>query len=270
MGESEISSIKEAAAYLRGRFKYEPDLGIILGSGLGDISSDMEKAESLEYREIPHFPKPSVKGHSGLLLAGKIGPEKVLVFSGRAHYYEGFSMQEVAFPVWVMAELGMKKLIITNAAGAVTDKLCPGNIVLIRDHINLMGDTPLRGRADFVDMTSAYSRDMILTAESAGKNLGIELYRGVYVANAGPSYETPAEVRMAGILGGDVVGMSTVPEVIAAKSRGMDVLGISLVTNMAAGLEPEGLSHEKVISAASDSQEAMRKLIVEIIGMLTR
>lgn len=262
-----------------------PSVGLVLGSGLGAFADTFEDAEKHSFRGIPHFPEPSVEGHSGQVCFGRVAGVNVVALQGRVHFYEGHDMDTVVFPVRVMVAMGIKTLIVTNAAGGVDRDYRPGNLVLIRDHVNLMGVNPLRGPNDdrlgtrFPDMTDVYSRRLRLLAQDAARTLGMELREGVYAAFSGPTYETPAEVEMARKAGADLVGMSTVPEVIAARHMArqvaqrlgqdpLEILGISCVTNMAAGITGQELSHEEVADTATKSRDAFIALLVAFIGRL--
>lgn len=259
---------REAAGFLSKELKDAGRIGIVLGSGLGGLADEIQDTKVWNFGEIPHFPVSSVEGHRGQLIAGSLCGVEVLAMAGRVHFYEGFTMKEVSFPVRVMGAMGVKNIIITNAGGAANSRMTPGDIALIEDHINLMGDNPLRGSPDFTDLTSVYSDTLKELARRAAENKGIELKSGVYVGNQGPSYETPAEVRMARIMGGDIVGMSTVPEVITASSCGMSVLGLSMITNMAAGITGEKLSHREVIATTESAQEEFKTLVREILALM--
>lgn len=257
--------VSEAVEKIRSRVKIEPELGIILGSGLGSLVDGFEDAVTIKFEEIPNFPRTTVEGHRGEVVAGKFSGVDVIALSGRVHYYEGYTMQEVCLPVRMMAGLGVKKLIVTNAGGAINEGFSTEDIVVITDHINLMGDNPLKGSWDFVDMTDAYNSILkVIAHDSAGK-LDLELKEGVYLALSGPSYETPAEIRMLRTFGADIVGMSTVPEVIVANSLGMEVLGLSMITNMAAGILSQKLSHKEVIQVTREAGGKFIRLIEKII-----
>lgn len=251
---------------------YKPEIGIILGSGLGELADEYCDI-SVPYSEIPGFIKSTVKGHKGRLVFAEISGKKVVMMQGRNHFYEGHTMQEITFPVKVMKKLGVKTLILTNAAGAVNESFRPGDLMLITDHINFMGTNPLVGANDetlgerFPDMTEIYKRRLIETAETCAKGLSIDLQKGVYFANSGPSYETPAEINMARILGADAVGMSTVPEAIVANYCGMNVLGISCISNAASVSVGERLSHEEVIETTNKAKSKFKNLIVNIIAL---
>ncbi len=254
--------------------KEKPETGLILGSGLGIIADAFEDKKEIPYKKIPYFPASTVPGHSNMLVFGKYKNMDVVLMKGRFHFYEGFTMQEITYPVRVLKELGVKRLIITNAAGGVNRKFKVGDLMIIEDHINLMGENPLRGWSReeiaprFVDMTFAYSPELIKIALKAAKKIGIKVQRGVYAAMRGPSYETPAEIRMLSIIKADAVGMSTVPEVIVANQLGIKVLGISLITNLAAGILKKPLSHEEVMEASEKAKDKFVKFIKEILNNL--
>jgi len=258
--------VQEAVESIKKKVNIQADTGLILGSGLGELAHEIENPAVIKYSSIPNFPVSTVKGHRGELVSGILSGANVIVMSGRVHYYEGLSMRRVSFPVEVLAGCGVKKLIITNAGGGVNREYAPGDIVAITDHINLMGDNPLKGSADFIDMTHAYDPEMRKIAEDAAVKTGIKLKEGVYAAMSGPSYETPAEVRMIKAIGGDIAGMSTIPEVIMAKKYGMKVLGLSMITNMAAGITGNELSHKEVIETSKKSISKFKKLLREIIS----
>jgi len=248
----------------------EPKIGIILGSGLGNLVDGFDHPVSIRFADIPDFPIPTVEGHKGAVAAGSLAGVSVLAFSGRAHYYEGYTMEEICFPVRVMSGLGVETVIITNAAGAVNETYSPGDVVMIADHINLMGDNPLRGTTDFIDMTEAYSRELRAVAHDAADDLGLKLEEGVYLVLSGPSFESPAEIRMMRIMGADLVGMSTIPEVIMANRLGMKVLGLSMVTNMAAGITGRPLTHTEVIEATQKGADKFKRLVRGVVERLGR
>lgn len=242
------------------------EVGIILGSGLGTLAKRIKKAISLPYNEIPGLPLPRVPGHKGSLVSGMIGGSGVLIFQGRLHYYEGYTPWDVTFPVRLLKELGIKTLIVTNAAGGISKILRPGDFMLITDHINLMGVNPLIGltkerKIPFVDLSETYDRTFIKIVEAVGRKKKIRVKRGILAALSGPSYETPAEVKMLKTLGADAVCMSTVPEVIMARYYGMRVLGLSLITNYAAGLSPSRLSHEDVVALGEKKVDDLYSII---------
>ena len=265
------NKIKDSADFILSKSKYKPQIGLILGSGLGAIADQIEDAEFYNYNELPNFPISTVEGHAGRLVIGNFQGKQVVAMQGRFHFYEGYNMQEVTFPVRVMKLLGVEKLIVTNAAGAVNKDFTPGDLMLINDHINLSGSNPLFGKnlsefgTRFPDMSNAYDKDLRNKIKEIAKNLNIELREGIYTMFTGPTYETPAEVRMARILGSDAVGMSTVPEVIVANHSGMKVMGISCMTNMAAGILEQPLNHEEVMETSERVRESFITLITNII-----
>ncbi len=264
------AKIAEAAAALKRHIHFQPKIGIILGSGLDALTDEIEEAVRVRFADIPHFPVSSVDGHRGEVVAGRLCGASLFALSGRVHFYEGYSMQQVVFPIRVMAAFGVKTVIVASAVGAVNESYKPGDIVAISDHINLIGDNPLRGSSNFVDLTEAYSSDLRNLAQTIADKLSITLQSGVYVALSGPSYETPAEVRALRSLGADIVGMSTVPEVIMANSLGMRVLGLSMVTNMAAGRGGKPLSHQEVIETSKNESEKFIALVKGIVKQLNR
>lgn len=252
---------------------FKPEVGIILGSGLGDFVNNF-KSISIPYSEIPGFEASSVQGHAGKLLFTEINGKKTVIMQGRYHYYEGHPISTVVYPVKVMKGLGVKTLIITNAAGAVNESFQPADLMLITDHINLMGTNPLIGKNDdtlgtrFPDMSEVYKKDLVEIAKNSAKELSIELKQGVYAACTGPSYETPAEIKMLRTIGADAVGMSTVPEAIVANYCGIKVLGLSCITNSAAGYKGVPLSHEDVVKTAQRAKEKFEKLLLKILGKI--
>lgn len=255
--QDDYSRAEEAAAFIRGKTKLRPKIALVLGSGLGSFADHLTGAASIPYHEIPHFPRPTTEGHAGQLVIGTLGHAPIACMQGRVHYYEGYSMRDVTFPVRVFGRLGIKALILTNAAGGVNESYTQGCLVVLKDHINLQGSSPLIGANDerfgprFLDMTQAYFRPYRQIALEAGKKLGFDMFEGVYAALFGPAYETPAEIRMLRALGADVVGMSTVAEVIAARHMNIRVLAISCVTNMAAGILDQPLSHAEVLETGA-------------------
>ena len=257
--------------YIKGKIKNQPEIGIVLGSGLGDFADSIEDKIEIPYTEIPGFPVSTVKGHDGKLIFGKINSKEVCVMKGRIHYYEGYDIKEVVYPIEVLAGLGIKTLILTNAAGGVNTDFEPADLMIINDHINLMGKNPLIGPNDedlgprFPDMTDLYNKDLIEVAEKSAKKLGIDIKEGVYMYFTGPSYETAAEVRMARILGADAVGMSTVPEAIIARHRGLKILGISTITNMSTGILDTPLDHTEVVEVGQEVAGKFKELLKEII-----
>ena len=270
----------EAAEFIRSKYDKEIKVAIVLGSGLGAFAEILENAVKIRYEEIPHFARSTVEGHAGQLVLGEIEGVSVAVQQGRFHFYEGYEKAQVMFPMRTFGVLGIKSVILTNAAGSVRTSLKQGNLMLIRDHINLMGENPLRGANDerfgarFPDMTEVYCTEYQQLAGTIAKEIAEEkalpifLKRGVYCALSGPTYETPAEIRMFRLLGADAVGMSTVPEAIAARHQGMKVLGISCITNMAAGMSDEIINHQEVMETgakvASIFKELLRRIILQL------
>ncbi len=266
--------MEETIKYLKEKTNnFSPEIGIILGSGLGEFA-DEHCDIAIPYSEIPNFIKSTVKGHKGRLVFAEISGKQIVMMQGRNHFYEGHTMQEITYPVKVMKKLGVKTLILTNAAGAVNEHFKPSDLMIITDHINNMGSNPLLGTNDdslgerFPDMSEIYKKKLVTVAERCAEKLGIALQKGVYLANSGPSYETPAEIRMARIIGADAVGMSTVPEAIVANYCKMDVLGISCISNAASGVSSTSLSHEEVIDVTNQSKSKFKKLISAIIATL--
>ena len=271
-----LPDISETLDFLRSRVTRRPRVMLILGSGLGGLADEIEEPVRIPYAEIPGFPAATVVGHSGTLVAGMLEGAECVAMQGRFHLYEGHDPSVVAFPIRVMAALGARTLIVTNAAGGLRRTFRPGDLMIIDDHINLTGRNPLigpvaPGETRFPDMSEAYDRELRAIAERVATGLGVRVVRGVYCALSGPSYETPAEIRMLQIIGADAVGMSTVPEVIVARALGIRVLGISLISNLAAGLAPEPLSHEEVIAAGREAgprlASVVRGVLREIAGL---
>lgn len=273
--------VSEAASFLRVMFDaFKPRIGIVLGSGLGAVADAVKAKVSVPYREIPHFPQSTVAGHSGRLVAGKIGKAPVVLMQGRVHSYEGYTPQQVTFPMRVLGTLGIRAVVLTNAAGGIKDGYSIGQLVLLGDHINQMGWNPLTGPNEerfavrkgaglrFFDMTEAYSKQLRSLAKQAASEEGFELEEGVYLATPGPSFETPAEIRAFRTLGATLVGMSTVPETIAARHMGIDVLGISCVTNLAAGLGTTELSHEDVSEIGKRVEKRLAGLITRLVPQI--
>lgn len=249
---------------------FKPEIGIILGSGLGELA-DKYCEYSIPYSHIPNFSPSAVEGHKGQLVFANIEDRPVVMMQGRNHYYEGYTMEQVTFPVKVMKSLGVKTLIVTNAAGAINKSFRPGDLMVITDHINLMGENPLRGKNDdllgarFPDMSEIYNKNLIKIVDAAAKLLNINLKHGVYIASSGPSYETPAEINMARVLGADAAGMSTVPETIVANYCGMKVIGISCISNYASGVSTKKLSHDEVIKTTQEVKDKFSALILKIL-----
>lgn len=269
-----LESIEKAASYLQSKFASTPKIGLILGSGLGVLADEIEHAVKVPYSEIPEFPVSTVEGHAGQLVFGTLHGVSVAAMQGRFHYYEGYDMHKVTFPVRVMKELGVETVIVTNAAGGVNMAFEPGDLMLISDHINFIGNNPLIGPNDakfgvrFPDMSEAYCKKLRRMAKDVAERLNIKVQEGVYVAMSGPTYETPAEIRMLRTLGGDAVGMSTVPEVIVARHAGLQVLGISCISNMAAGILDQPLHHEEVIETTERVKANFLSLVKEIVSEL--
>lgn len=272
----DFERIAEAAGFLREALSPVPDVAVILGSGLGDFAAGLDRPMVLPYEQIPHWPVSSVVGHAGQLVVGGVGAgaRPVIALSGRSHFYEGHPMGVVTFATRVLGQLGVKVLIVTNAAGGINLKFSSGALMIIDDHINFMGTNPLVGPNEprfgprFPDMSEVYSRRLRGLARDAAQQLGLPLEQGVYVGVHGPSYETPAEIRAFRALGADAVGMSTVPEAIVARHMGMEVLGLSCITNMAAGVLPQLLVHDEVMETARRVRGSFIALLEGVIGRL--
>jgi purine-nucleoside phosphorylase len=262
---------QHAAEFLRGRVAEIPTVAIVLGSGLGGFTQSLESSVTIPYGEIPHWPASAVVGHAGKLVVGSISGRRVAALSGRAHFYEGHPMSVVTFATRVMGLLGVRALVLTNAAGGVNLNFKPGTLMVIDDHINLMGTNPLVGPNDdrfgprFPDMTEAYSKRLRQVADEAANACGVPVAHGVYIGLHGPSYETPAEIRYLRGIGADAVGMSTVPEAIVGRHMGIEVLGISCITNPAAGVLPQPLAHDEVMEVARRVAGEFSKLLEGIV-----
>jgi purine-nucleoside phosphorylase len=271
-----VQQIQDVVSYLEPRMGVRPEVALILGSGLGGVAGRIENPKSIPYSEIPHFHKPSVEGHEGRVIFGHIGGVAVAVLQGRWHFYEGHSMNSIVIPTRALASLGAHSLFLTNAAGGVNLNFKTGDLMVLEDHLNLMGDNPLTGKDSvsfgprFPDMSEPYCRESIAIIEQAANRLGIPLQKGTYVGLRGPTYETPAEVKMIRTLGGDAVGMSTVPEAIAARHLGMRVAGISVITNMAAGIEQKTLDHAEVQESAAKVMNQLSDLILDSLPAIAR
>ena len=270
---SAVPDIAGAAAYLEAKLPFMPRVGIVLGSGLGQLADELRDATSIPFADVPGFPPATVPGHAGSFVAGRLDGAEVLLQRGRYHLYEGHPPDVVVAPVRVAARLGVRSLVLTNAAGGVRPALEPGDLVLLDDHINLMARSPLVGRVQegedrFPDMSVPYDGALRQLALDAAAELGIELARGIYAGMLGPAYETPAEVRMLARLGVDLIGMSTVPEVLAARARGVRCLAISVVTNKAAGLGAGALSHEEVITVGREASGRLARLLRLVISRI--
>ncbi len=280
-------SAVEAAEFLRSKFPGEIKAAVVLGSGLGAFADTLENAIAIPYEQIPHFARSTVQGHAGRLVIGSIGGVNIAVQQGRFHYYEGYEMPQVIFPMRTFGQMGIKNVILTNAAGSLSTEMAPGSLMLISDHLNMMGTSTLRGANDerfgprFPDMSSVYDRELQHLANRTANEIAAErfkagsdkkltdfLHRGIYCALSGPTYETPAEIRMYRLFGADAVGMSTVPEAIAARHQGMRVLGISCITNYAAGMLDQPINHEEVMETglrvAEIFQELLRRIVVRL------
>lgn len=263
--------VKESAQFIQGRTSLRPTTGIILGSGLGSLVDIMEERAVIPYTEIPNFPRSHVAGHAGNLVIGRIGQEIIAAMQGRFHYYEGFTMKEVTYPIYVMKLLGIENLIVTNACGGINRDFEPGDLMILTDYINMLGNNSLIGENDerfgvrFPDMSEAYAKELIRKAEKTAEKLGISCKKGVYAIFSGPCYETAAEIRAYERLGADAIGMSTVPETIAANYLGMRVLGIACITNMATGIAKTKHSHEEVMRIAGESSEKMCSWVRQLL-----
>jgi len=267
-----LSKIKETADFIKSKWGEQAEFAVILGSGLGQLADDMEADVVIPYEEIPNFPVSTVEGHSGALYLGTLGGKKVIAMKGRFHYYEGYSMQEVTFPVRVFKVLGIDKLIVSNACGGTNPSFEIGDIMLINDHVMMMPEHPLRGKnldelgPRFVDMSDAYDKDMIAKAHAIAKDLGYETKEGIYLALQGPTFETPAEYAMVTNIGADAVGMSTAPEVIVAKHMSMTVFGLSVITDLGVAGKVVEASHEEVQEVARQATPKMVAIVTELIA----
>lgn len=263
--------VQETVSYIKAKTNFTPEYGVILGSGLGSFTDDIQIEFTLPYGEIPNFPVSTVQGHKGALVFGTIGSKKVVAMQGRFHFYEGYSMKEVTFPVRVMKFLGVEKLIVSNASGGVNPNYNVGDVVLIKDHVNMMPEHPLRGKNDerfgprFVNMSEPYSRKMMDKAKELAQKLNIVVKDGVYLGLQGPTFETLAEYKMVKNIGADCVGMSTVPEVIVARHMEMETFGLSVITDMGDEDSIETISHDEVLEAAKSAEPKVRMLIKELI-----
>ena len=266
--------IKDTLAYIETFTDgFKPEIGIVLGSGLGELA-DRFREFAIPYSKIPGFAKSTIEGHKGQLVFAEINGKKVVMMQGRNHFYEGHSMQDITYPIKVMKKLGVKTLIITNAAGAINKSYRPGDLMVITDHINMMGTNPLIGPNDeefgvrFPDMSEIYDKQLIKIVDGVARSLQIDVKHGVYVASTGPSYETPAEIKMARYMGGDAAGMSTVPEAIVANYCGMRVLGISCISNFASGVSTKKLSHDEVIETTTKVRAKFKELVLNVLKVL--
>ena len=260
---------------INSRARTEVSVAVILGSGLGAFADELSSAKSIPYDEIPGFARATVEGHAGCLVIGKVGDAPVAAMQGRFHFYEGYSLEEVTFPIRVLKLLGVTTLILTNASGALNVEFTPGSLMLITDHINLIGVNPLMGPNDerfgprFPDLTNAYSPELQDIVLQEARAMGMQIWRGVYAALSGPSYETPAEIHMVRSLGADAVGMSTVPEAIVARHMGMQVVGISCITNLAAGVSDRPVDHSQVMATGERVRESFTELLRRVIPRVT-
>ncbi|HEV8170001.1 MAG TPA: purine-nucleoside phosphorylase [Pyrinomonadaceae bacterium] len=267
---------EHANRIIRSRTTVEPRIAVVLGSGLGGFADDFDEAVAIPYEDIPGFVRSTAQGHAGRLVIGKVDSVPVLAMQGRVHYYEGYSLEEVTFPVRAFGLLGIKTLILTNAAGGINVQLTQGALMVISDHLNLMGVNPLRGPNDerfgprFPDMSTVYSPELQELVVEEAKAINVEVRRGIYGALSGPSYETPAEIHLLRGLGADAVGMSTVPEAIVARHMGLEVLGISCITNMAAGISDEPINHEEVMATGDRVRATFTELLQRVIVAINR
>jgi len=276
--QPEITSVydraKRAADFIQSRSSTQPSVAIVLGSGLGAFADELTNATVIPYAEIPSFARATVEGHAGRLVLGKAADVSVVAMQGRFHFYEGYSLQEVTFPIRVFKLLGVSTVILTNAAGSLNTEFTPGSLMVISDHLNLLGDNPLRGPNDerfgprFPDLTMTYARDLQNIVMMEATAMGVEIHRGVYAALSGPSYETPAEIHMVRALGADAVGMSTVPEAIVARHMDLSVLGISCITNLAAGVSDRPVDHTQVMAMGERVRESFTELLRRILPKL--
>lgn len=274
MADTFFEKASAASEFVLRRTELRPQIGIVLGSGLGAFAVELEEPVAISFGAIPHFPQSTVPGHSGRLVIGKVAGVPVAVMQGRVHAYEGYNSDEVTFPVRVLGRMGVCNLVLTNAAGGINPAFHQGQLVLIADHINFSGSNPVAGKNDerfgprFFDMSEAYSGRLRRLAHEAAHAMNFRLDEGVYLSVLGPSFETPAEIRAFATLGADLVGMSTVQETIAARHMGIEVLGISCVTNMAAGIQPEPLSHEEVMETGRQVEAQLSELLTRVVPMI--
>jgi purine-nucleoside phosphorylase len=276
MSQDEFTQAEYAAKFVASQSPIKPLVAIVLGSGLGDFANEITDAVRISYKEIPHFAQSTAVGHAGQLVLGNIGAWPVAIMQGRVHLYEGYPVESVVFPMRVLARMGVKAAVLTNAAGGINLEYGQGRLVVIKDHINLQGQNPLAGPEDqrfglrFIDLTEAYSKSYRQMALEAGKRLGLQLSEGVYAALLGPSYETPAEIRFLRAIGADLVGMSTVPEVIVARQMGIKVLAISCVTNMAAGVSDHPINHQEVLEIGRKIAGQVKALLRDVVPVIAQ
>lgn len=273
--QTEWNRIQAAAQYIRAQCAdFQPEVALIMGSGMGILAEAVKNPTIVDYQDIPHFPHSSVRGHAGKLVLGDLNGKNVVMMQGRVHYYEGHAMKEVVFPVRVMQQLGAQKLIVTNAAGGVNPNFRPGDLMLITDQLNFGFNNPFIGEiipeygSSFLDTRKSFSPELQLVAKEVAASQGITFKEGVYMFITGPSFETPAEIRMAQFMGGDAIGMSTVPEVLAAKQAGMQILGISYISNQAAGISPHQLSHQEVFDTMQKIRDTFIKVLSAIVAKI--
>jgi len=263
--------LNEIVSYIKEKVDFEPEIGIVLGTGLGGLVNVIEEVAVVKYSDIPHFPVSTVKGHKGQLMFGYIGGKKVVVMQGRFHYYEGYDIKDIALPIRTMHLLGVKTLLLSNAAGGMNPEFSVGDVMLITDHINLMGTNPLIGPNDdelgprFPDMSAVYDKELINKAKKIANKQGLKVQKGVYLAVTGPTFETPAEYKYMRIIGGDAVGMSTVPEAIVARHAGMKCFAISIITDLGIEGIVEEVSHEEVLEVAAKAESKMTNIIKELL-----
>lgn len=268
----ELKMIEEAVDYIKSQIKITPKVGLILGSGLGVLANEIENPIKISYHSIPNFPVSTVEGHEGQFVVGTLNGKEVIAMQGRFHFYEGYTQKQTTMPVLVMRGVGVETLLLTNAAGGVNETFKPGDLMLISDHINFSATNPLIGRnlesfgPRFPDMSQVYNRELIAGMEKEGADQGLKLRKGVYAYMTGPCYETPAEIKMVRKLGGDAVGMSTVPEAIVANHCGVKVVGISCITNMAAGILDQPLNHQEVMETAEKVKVSFIKYVKGLLG----
>ncbi len=269
-----LNNLQETVSYIRTQTSAKPKIGVVLGSGLGAFVKDVDVEITLPYKDIPHFAAPTVEGHSGNLIFGKLDAQSIVILQGRNHYYEGHSMESVVFPTRTLAMLGIETLVLTNSAGGFGESMQAGDFMIIEDHINLMGTNPLMGPnikelgPRFPDMTEAYDKKLVANMEQVLQKQGTRYHKGIYCGVSGPTYETPAEVRYLKLIGGTAVGMSTVPESIAANHLGLRVAALSCITNMAAGITSQKLTHEDVTETAKRVEQQFSSFLREFIGSI--
>lgn len=269
--EDMFKKAAESAEFIKAKISKLPKIGIVLGSGLGSLVNEIKNAVEIDYKDIPNFPLTTVEGHAGKLICGELGGKTVLAMKGRFHFYEGYDMAQVVFHIRVFRLLSITELLVTNAAGGINKGFKPGDLMFIKDHISFLAPSPLRGRniddfgVRFPDMCEAYSKKLLITARKVASELGIDVKEGIYAFAQGPMYETPAEIRALSILGADAVGMSTVSEVITARHAGMNTLGISCITNMAAGILEQPLNHEEVMKTAKEVEVKFTSLVKRLV-----